>query len=498
MRNAHINLYESTTPDTTDWLSIEWKKVEKYVDKQQKRIYSAEKEGYSHKVRNIQRMLMNSKAVVLLAVRRVTQINKGKHTPGIDGIVVLTNKERGKLVDKIMSRKIKRHKPKPAYRKYIKKKSGKLRPLGIPAIIDRVYQEIVRILLEPQAEAQFEPTSYGFRPKRSVHDAIERIFANIRGGVWVYVYEGDFKDCFNNLSHEFILKQLKGFPLIGLVEKFLKAGYMDNQIFYDTSKGTPQGGILSPLLANIALTGLEECLNITYKKVIEKRGDSTSEYYRTKGNYRVTRYADDFIILAKTKEDIEKVPELLKPYLEERGLILAEDKTKITHVTDGFDFLGANCRLYETKDGLRCFIKPSKESIKKFKSKLYDKTKSLHGYSVDYLIDELNPIIQGTANFWRPWVSKKIFGQLDHYIWKITFNFICRMHSNKSKDWIINKYYPPYFDGKHYGNWVLTGPNKGNYLKKIVWTSIRRHKMIKHNYSPYDKTKTEYFKQREL
>ena len=497
MRNAHINLYESTTPDTTDWLSIEWKKVEKYVDKQQKRIYSAEKEGDTHKVRNIQRMLMRSRAVVMLAVRRVTQVNKGKRTPGIDGNVVLTNKEREKLVDKIMSRKIERHKPKPAYRKYIKKKSGKLRPLGIPAIIDRVYQEIVRIILEPQAEARFEPTSYGFRPKRSVHDAIERIFHNIRGGVWIYAYEGDFKDCFNNLSHEFILKQLKGFPLIGLVERFLKAGYVDNQVFHDTDKGTPQGGLLSPLLANIALTGLEECLNITYKKEVEDKRGSISEYYRTKGKYRVTRYADDFIIFAKTKEDIEKVPELLEPYLSERGLILAEDKTKITHVMEGFDFLGANCRLYTTKDGLRCYIKPSKDSIKKFESKIYGKTKSLHGYSVDYLIDELNPIIQGTANFWKPWVSKKIFGQMDHYIWEITFNFACRMHSNKSKDWIINKYYPFYFDGKHYGNWVLTGPKKGNHLKKMVWTPIRRHKMIKYNYSPYDKTKTEYFKQRE-
>ena len=158
-----------------------------------------------------------------------------------------------------------------------------------------------------------------------------------------------------------------------MVERFLKAGYVDNQVFHDTDKGTPQGGLLSPLLANIALTGLEECLNITYKKEVEDRRGSISEYYRTKGKYRVTRYADDFIILAKTKEDIEKVLELLEPYLNERGLILAEDKTKITHMTEGFDFLGANCRLYKTKDGLRCYIKPSKDSIKKFESKIYEK-----------------------------------------------------------------------------------------------------------------------------
>lgn len=496
MRNTHKNSCESSTSDITDWSSIQWKKVEKYVNKQQKRIYSAEKEGNAHKVRNIQRMLTNSKSVVLLAVRRVTQINKGKRTPGIDGKIILTDKERGELVDKIMSSKIECHKPKPAYRKYIKKKSGKLRPLGIPVIIDRVYQEIVRIILEPQAEAQFEPTSYGFRPNRSVHDAIERIFNNIRGGKWVYVYEGDFKDCFNNLSHEYILEQLKGFPLKGLVERFLKAGYVDNQVFNSTDKGTPQGGLLSPLLANIALTGLEECLNISYKKVVENKNGSTSEYFRTKGKYRITRYADDFVIFAKTKEDIEKVPELLDPYLQERGLILAEDKTKITHVTEGFDFLGANCRLYNTKDGLRCFIKPSKDSIKKFKAKIYDKVKSLHGYNVDYLIDELNPIIMGAANFWSPWVSKEIFNQLDDYIWNLTFKFLCRMHKNKSKGWIVNKYYPFYYDGKHYGNWVLTGPKKGNHLRKMVWTPIKRHRMIKHNYSPYDKTKTEYFEQR--
>ena len=267
MRNTHKNSCESSTSDITDWSSIQWKKVEKYVNKQQKRIYSAEKEGNAHKVRNIQRMLTNSKSVVLLAVRRVTQINKGKRTPGIDGKIILTDKERGELVDKIMSSKIECHKPKPAYRKYIKKKSGKLRPLGIPVIIDRVYQEIVRIILEPQAEAQFEPTSYGFRPNRSVHDAIERIFNNIRGGKWVYVYEGDFKDCFNNLSHEYILEQLKGFPLKGLVERFLKAGYVDNQVFNSTDKGTPQGGLLSPLLANIALTGWKNVLIFHIRKL---------------------------------------------------------------------------------------------------------------------------------------------------------------------------------------------------------------------------------------
>ena len=477
LRNATNNfICESISSNITDWNSIDWTKSEKYVDKQQKRIYKAEVNKDKRKVRNIQRMLTNSRAVVVVAVRRVTETNKGRRTPGIDGFRALTDKEKGELVDKILTMDIYKHKPKPTLRRYIPKKGGKLRALGIPTIIDRVYQEIVRIILEPQ------------------YDAIERIFRNIKDDNWCWVFEGDFRSCFDNLSHDFILKQLKGFPLIKLVERFLKAGYVDNNVFNTTDKGTPQGGLLSPLLANMALTGLEKYLKISYREVYRDRNGVEDITYYSQGNYRVARYADDFVIFAKTKEEIEQVRNLIEPYLSERGLELAEDKTNITHTHKGFNFLGFNCRLYKTANRYKCLIKPSKESIKKAKGKINDIFRYCRGNSVDYLIDRLNPVINGIGYFWRISVAKEIFGTMDSYVWKKLRRFLKRMHPKKSWKWIINKYFPQYDDeGNFIGKWTLVGPNDKVQLTKMSRIPIRRWSMIKHNYSPYDINKSEYF-----
>ena len=498
MRNAqNRSIYESTTSDITIWDDIIWFKVEKYVDKLQKRIYDAESKGDSRKVRNLQRILIHSKAGLLLAVRKVTQMNKGRKTPGIDKFRALSSKQRGELVDKLLTMNIALHKPKPAYRKYIKKKNGKLRALGIPTIIDRVYQEIIRMALEPQAEVNFEATSYGFRPKRGPHDAIERIFSNMSHGKWCWIYEGDFRACFDNLSHDFILEQIKGFPLWKLVKRFLKAGYVDNDVFHPSDKGTPQGGLLSPLLANIALTGLEECLNITYKQTYRKQGN-TYETYITMGDYRVVRYADDFVIFAQTKDEIEKVPQIIEPYLKERGLELAEEKTNIVHALKGFDFLGFNCRLYKVENNkMKCLIKPSKGSIRRFKEKVSIIFKKLQGHSVDELIKALNPLLIGTAHYWRTSVAKRIFSSMDWYIWYKTRSFIRRLHPRKPWKWIKKKYYPFYDNGYHQTNWVLTGPKEKNHLFTMNWIPIKRWIMIKNNFSPYDRTKKEYFLNRE-
>lgn len=496
MSNTQNDNFVSAISNIVDWSSINWKKTEKHVDKIQKRIYRAESEGDYRKVRKLQRLLGRSADAQLLAIRRVTQINKGKRTAGIDGFRALTDKKRMELFYKIRNRNINLHKPKPAFRKYIEKKNGKLRPLSIPVILDRIYQEILRMALEPQGEFRFEPTSYGFRPKRRIHDAAERIFNYIHPGNWVYVYEGDFKSCFNNLDHNFILEQINGFPYLKLVERFLKAGYVDNNIFNRTDKGTPQGGILSPLLANIALNGMEECLNITYKEITYNKNGKPYTTYKTRGKYRMTRYADDFVIFAKTKEDILKVPDILEPYLNKRGLTLAEDKTKITHLKDGFDFLGLNFRIYYKKDGFKTLIKPSKESIKKSRSKISNIYQTMRGTNVDSLLEAVNPVIRGIANFWKPYVSKELFNKMDHYIWKLNLKFLKWLHPNKSKKWIKNKYYPPYDDGKHKDNWVLTGPKNGLHIEKMSWCPIRRHTMIKFNYSPYDATKSDYFANR--
>ena len=490
MRNA---LNESASSDTTDWKTIQWDRIEQYVDKQQKRIYKAEVENRNRDVRNIQRLLSYSKAVLLLAIKRVTEVNKGHRTPGIDGFLALTDNQKGKLVDELLEKDIYKHRPKPTLRKYIPKKNGKKRALGIPTIKDRIYQEIVRIILEPQAEAKFEATSYGFRPNRGVYDAIERIFLNIKGNKWCWVFEGDFRSCFDNLSHDFILKQLNGFPLKNLVKRFLKAGYVDNNIFNATEKGTPQGGLLSPLLANIALTGLEEYLDITYRKKYYNENDVT---FITRGKYRVVRYADDFVIFAQNRDDIEKVYDIIQPYLSDRGLELADEKTKITHTHDGFDFLGFSCRLYKEQNKYKCLIKPSKESIKKAKAKIDEIFKYCHGHSVDFLIENLNPVITGIGNFWRISVAKDICSSMDHYIWLKTKKFLIRLHPNKNWKWIINKYFPQYWDGNHSNKWILTGPNNKMRLEQMAHIKIRRWNMIKYNYSPYDASKSEYFKER--
>ena len=498
LRNAPNDIIcESASSDITDWNSVNWDRVEKYVDKQQKRIYKAEVENRHRDVRNIQRRLTRSKAVILLAVRRVTNINKGRKTAGIDGFRALSDKAKGKLVEELLKGDIYKHKPKPTLRKYIPKKNGKKRALGIPTIKDRIYQEITRMILEPQAEANFEPISYGFRPKRGVFDAIGRIHNNIAKNNWCWVYEGDFRACFDNLSHEFILKKIKGFPLYNLVERFLKAGYVDNNVFNKTDRGTPQGGLLSPLLANIALTGLEEYLNITYREqsYTNKNGEKKITYVTT-GKYRVVRYADDFVIFAKTREDIEKIPNILEPYLEERGLELAEEKTNITHTHDGFNFLGFNCRLYKTDEKYKCLIKPSKDSIKKTKEKINYIFEISKGDNVDTLIDRLNPVINGIGYFWRIVVAKKTFNHIDFHIWNKTKRFLKRLHPHKSWKWIINKYFPLYDDGKHHNKWILTGPNDKNRLNKMAYIPIRRWNMIKYNYSPYDASKKEYFKNR--
>ena len=491
MRYTHLN--ESTTPNTTDWENINWYSVEKSVDKIQKRIYEAELNGNSRQVRNLQRLLYRSHNTLLLAVRRVTEDNSGRRTAGIDGFKALNPKSKGELVDKLKTMDISKHRPKPVRRTYIPKKNGKLRSLGIPTIIDRVYQEIIRMALEPQAEVHFEPISYGFRPKRGAFDAIARIFNNMKRGNWCWIFEGDFRACFDNLSHEFILEQIKGFPLLKVVERFLKAGYIDNSVFNKTEKGTPQGGLLSPLLANIALTGLEKQLNITYKEIHYKKGQS----YQTKGNYRVVRYADDFVIFARTKTDIEKVWDILQPYLEERGLELAEEKTRIVHANEGFDFLGFNCRLYKTFKGYKCFIKPSKDSVKKCKQKIADIFHEHNGSNVDNLIDHLNYLLRGNAFYWRTVVSKETYSKIDCYVWTKTKKFLKRLHPNKSWKWLRNKYFPIYTKDGRRDRWVLTGPKDGNTLFKMNWVPIRRWIMIKHNYSPYDKTKDEYFNNRE-
>jgi len=488
---------KSAMPFHAKWQAIQWQEAEEYVEKLQKRIFHAEKNENKRKVRDLQRMLMNSKSALLLSIKRVTQTNKGKRTAGIDGFKALKPEERLALYLEMSKMELSLHKPKPAYRTYIKKKNGKLRPLGIPTIKDRVYQNVVKLALEPQWEARFEPTSYGFRPKRGCHDAMTRIWLSLRGNsTKSWVFEGDFKSCFDTLSHDFILKQLEGFPQTSIIAKWLEAGFLDNNVFSETTEGTPQGGIISPLLANIALHGMEKALGIKY---------DTRNTNRTK--YSLCRYADDFVVMCPTLKDAENIRTILADYLTDRGLTLADDKTKITHVENGFDFLGFNVRRYNVTickkgqkphAGKTLLIKPSNDSVKTLKAKIKDEFAKARGRNAQALIGRLNPIITGTANYWKTQVAKEKFSDIDHYVWQKTRRWLNRSHPDKSWKWKIEKYFKPDKTGQSKAKWILTDHKTGNQLKRMQWTAIKRHVMIEHDSTPFDSSLTEYFRKRDI
>ncbi len=339
----------SVSTRTCNWSTVNWRKANRIVRNLRQRIFKAAQENNLKKVRNLQRLLMRSYSNILLAVRRVTQINAGKHTPGVDKLVVKTPLVRGLLVD-ILSKFIP-WKPYPTRRVYIPKANGKQRPLGIPSLIDRCLQAIVKNALEPFWESKFEGTSYGFRPGRSAHDAIGRIYLYARPHkTKKWVVDADIKGCFDNISHKHLLETIGNFPARKLIHLWLKAGYVDKGVFHESEAGTPQGGIISPLLANISLHGMEKFLGVKYNN----RGENY-------GKRLFCRYADDFVVFCETKEDAEKATAQLAEFLKIRGLEIAPEKTRIVHIKDGFDFLGFNIRQYavtNTNTGWKTLTKP--------------------------------------------------------------------------------------------------------------------------------------------
>ena len=450
------------------WNNIDWNTVEIHVNRLQVRITKAVIEGKWNLLKRLSYLLTHSYYAKLLAVRKINQ-NKGKRTAGIDGKLWNTPETKMKAA---LSLTDKRYKAKPLKRIYIEKYGNdKKRPLGIPTMYDRAMQSLHALALNPIAEVTADKSSFGFRKFRSTKDACQRIFGRLsRKFDAQWILEGDIKGCFDNISHRWLLDNI---PMDkSILKQFLKAGFVFNQTLFPTKAGTPQGGIVSPILANIALDGIESILVNKYHKSTKGK---INAYQQAKHKVNFVRYADDFIVTAKTKEIAEEVKELIKNFLKDKGLELSDEKTSITHIGNGFDFLGWNFRKYKGK----LLIKPSKKSIQKVTEKISSIIKKGNNWTQEALIKILNPIITGWSNYHQGVVSKKVFNNLDSRIWKMLWKWAKRRHPNKSRTWIANKYWHT----KGTRKWAFS--TEINQLKLLSHKKIVRHLQIKLNMNPY-------------
>lgn len=422
------------------------------------------------------KLLLRSNSNLLLSVRKVTQDNTGRETAGVDKKVALTAKARLNLVEELADTKL--WKARPARRVYIPKAGGKQRPLGIPTIKNRCVQAIVKNALEPFCEARFEPNSYGFRPGRSCHDAIERCFHWLRGcSTHRWVLDADIKGAFDNLSHEFILKVLTHLPGRQLIKQWLKAGYVESGVFHATNTGVPQGSIIGPLLANVALDGMESLLNREYGFI---------------------RYADDFVITARSSNALEKLRPSLEKWLSERGLEMNDEKTRIISVEQGFDFLGFNIKHYQGK----CLIRPEKAKVLALLRSIRQWLSRHRQVPAAALIRHLNPILNGWANYYRHAVSKATFRYVSHEVWRAVWQWCIRRHPKKRKDWIKRRYFTSL---PHKRSWIFTASYRRKddsvrnmHLTDVGRTPIRRHIKVRANASPDDASLRDYWAKRSM
>ncbi len=450
------------------WNNIDWKKAENHVNRLQIRITKAVKKNKWYLVKRLQYLVTHSYYAKLLATRKPTQ-NMGKRTAGVDGETWSSSEAKMKAALNLTDKK---YVAKPLKRVFIEKPGKKKkRPLGIPTMYDRAMQSLYALALEPIAEATGDRTSFGFKKFRSTHDACEQVFACMcKENSPLWILEGDIKGCFDNISHQWLIDNILMDKSI--LKQFLKAGYIFEHQLFPTKTGTPQGGIISPILANITLDGIEKLLADKYHK--NKSGKLNSHHA---GKYKVNfcRYADDFVVTAKTEEIAKEVKELIKVFLKDRGLELSDGKTLITHIDNGFDFLGWNFRKYNGK----LLVKPSNKSIERVTENISDLIKRGRAWKQEGLIDTLNPVITGWSNYNQSVVSSEIFHKIDYKIWNMLWHWARRRHPEKSKRWIADKYW--HSDGNR--KWVFSEGDKQ--LNLLSDTKVIRHTRLKLDMNPY-------------
>jgi RNA-directed DNA polymerase len=459
------------------WATIIWRAVEKNVRRLQERIYRATERQAWRQVRNLQKLLARSISNKLLAIRLVTQQNQGRKTPGVDGMVYDTPEKRWAFSQEKLS--LKGYRPTAVKRVYIPKGEGKQRPLGIPTMKDRVMQAIVKAALEPEWEAKFEANSYGFRPGRRAMDAIEQLHNTLnKPGSSDWILDADLKGCFDNIAHEPLLARIPVFTTT--IRRWLKAGVVELGHYTETDSGTPQGGVISPLLANIALDGMERLFGGETKQGQPVRPSNKRGW---KKGISLIRYADDFVVTTPSKQVIEQeVLPRLNHFLNQRGLSLNQAKTRIVHRQEGFNFLGFTIRRF----GRKLLVKPLKEKVQAHLCHLKHILMTNRQATIDQIVQKLNPVIWGWANYYQHVAAKETFTYVEHRLWHLMWRWAKRRHPTKNAKWVKQHYY------KQMGRRQMVFGNQNVTLRNPVSMSIIRYAKVIGRHSPYNPALRDY------